>query len=62
MEKMKLMKAMNTAVSVTGRKNWISGTATSARPKPVNPLIMDARKMISDKAIILVALITLFAV
>ena len=41
---------MNTAVSVTGRKNCTSGTATRARPNPVNPLTTLAKKMIPDMA------------
>jgi hypothetical protein len=53
---------MKTAVSVTGIKNCIRGTATSARPNPVNPLTTDAMKMISDSATIFHAVIILFRI
>jgi len=41
---------MNTAVSATGIKNWTRGTATKARPNPVNPLTTLAKKMMPDMA------------
>lgn len=61
-EKIMLIMAMKTAVSVTGMINWISGTATRARPKPVNPLITEATKIISDRAMILPAVTILLLV
>ena len=62
MEKTTLITAMKTAVSVTGNRNCIRGTATSARPKPVNPLTTEAIKMISDRARMFPAVIMLFVV
>lgn len=53
---------MNTAVSVTGRKNCTSGTATRARPNPVNPLTTLAKKMIPDMASIVGTVTTLLLI
>jgi len=53
---------MNTAVSVTGIKNCISGTATRARPNPVNPLTTLAKKMMTDMANTVGTVITLLLI
>jgi hypothetical protein len=51
-EKQIFTRAIKTAVSETGRKNCISGTATSASPNPVNPRTREAMKIINESAII----------